>query len=366
MTSPVTAYNLWDQRRSLGVMREVRPEPRPFSRFFTSQFRATEEYIDFEKLPIRSRRLAPFVKPMGQGKGVYSDKVVGYRFKPANVVVDEAVDPLRPLTFQPGIDVSQFDPNKLSPMQRLDAIKVEMTATALDAIERRWEWMKARALIDGTVTCVYLDGTSVAVDFKRDSGHTETLTGGNQFGDSGVSIMDKFQSIFDTMNNAQFGGLPIQIEMGGDVWTQMRADTEIKDNLDKYRPVGGVTMERGVAVAGDGSKRYKIGDITIGGTTGQVVELWVNNEEYEADDGTMTRYLGAKDMVFLGSPAAIKGFECFGMIVDRDAEYQAIPIFSKNYLKGDRVKVEHLSFESAPLPVPINPNATYKLASAVA
>jgi hypothetical protein len=66
-------------------------------------------------------------------------------------------------------------------------------------------------------------------------------------------------------------------------------------------------------------------------------------------------------MVFLGSADAIKGYECFGMIVDRDAEYQALPIFPKNYVKGDDVKVEHLSFKSAPLMVPINPNATYKL-----
>jgi len=361
MTSPVTAYNLWDQRRSLGVMREVRPEPRPFSRFFRSQFRSTEEYIDFEKLPIKGRRLAPFVRPMGQGKGIYSDKARAYRFKPANLVIDEAVDPLRPLTYQPGIDQSMFEPNRLTPMQRLDLIKVAMTTDALDAIERRWEWMKARALIDAVIVCDYLDGTSVEVDFERSADHTEVLTGGDRFGQTGVSAMDKFQEIFDTMNDAEFGGLPVQVEMGSGVWAVLRKDAEILDNLDKYRPVGGVTLERGIALAGDGSKRYKVGDITIGGATGQKVELWVNNETYEADNGTQTRYLGASDMAFLGTPETINGFECFGMIVDRDAEYQAVPIFPKNYLKGDRVKVEHLSFESAPLPVPINPNATYKL-----
>lgn len=354
-------YTIWDSRRSLGVMRDTRPEPRPFSRFFTNQFRATEEWIDFEKLPIRSRRLAPFAKPGTQGKGIYSDKVKGYRFKPANLVVDEAIDPKRPLTFQPGIDMSMLDVNKLSPMQRVELIKVAMTADAMDSIERRWEWMKARALIDGTVVCNYLDGDVVTVDFKRAAGHTEVLLAGDRFGQAGVSIMDKFQEIFDTMNDAEFGGLPVQVEMGGSVWAVMRKDTEILANLDKFRPVGGLSIERGVVTSGDRSKRYKVGELTIGGASGQSIELWVNNETFEADDGTQTRYLGAADMVFLGTPEAVKGFECFGMIEDRDAEYQALPIFPKNYLKGDRVKVEHLSFESAPLPVPINPNATYKL-----
>jgi hypothetical protein len=359
MTTP--AYNIWDQRKSLGVMRDTRPEPRPFSRYFTRVFPSTGEWIDFEKLPLKGRRLAPFVKPMGQGRGIYTDKVDGYRFKPANVVIDEAVDPLRPLTFQPGIDQSIFDVNKLSPMQRLELLKAAMTAEALDAIERRKEWMRAQAIINAGYTCAYEDGTSVAVDFHRDSGQTETLTSGNRFGDSGVSIMNKFQTIFDTMNNAAFGGLPQTIEMGGSVWTAMRNDATILANLDKYRPVGGLTIERGVTVSGDGSKRYKVGDLSVGGGTGVSVELFVNNETYDADNGSQTRYLGANEMVFASNPDAIMGFSCYGMIVDRDAEYQALPVFPKNYLKGDRVKVEHLSFEAAPLEVVVNPNATYKL-----
>jgi hypothetical protein len=359
MTTP--AYNIWDQRKSLGVMRDTRPEPRPFSRFFTNTFLATEEWIDFEKLPIRSRRLAPFVKPLGQGRGVFSDKARGYRFKPANVVVDEAIDPLRPLTFQPGIDYSMYDVNKLSPMQRIELLKVAMAAEAQEAIERRWEWMRARALIDGSVVCTYEDGDVVTVNFQRAAGHTEVLTAGNRFGQSGVSIMDKFQEIFDTMNDAEFGGLPVQAEMGGGVWAVMRKNVEIMANLDKFRPVGGFTMERGVAVSGDRSKRFKVGEVTIGGGSGQTVELFVNNETFEADDGTQTRYLATTDMSFLATPETIKGYDCFGMIVDRDAKYQALPIFPKNYVMGNRVKVEHLSFESAPLPVPINPNGTYKL-----
>ena len=358
---PTPVYNIWDQRKSLGVMRDTRPEPHAFARFFTRAFPSTTEWIDFEKLPVKGRRLAPFVKPMGQGRGIFRDRAYGFRFKPANVVIDEAIDPLRPLTFQPGIDYSMYDVNALTPMQRLEMLKVMMTADALDAIERRKEWMRARAIIDGAVTCTYEDGDVVSVDFRRAAGQTEILTSGNRFGDAGVSAMDKFQSIFDTMNDADFGGLPVSVEMGGGVWAKLRKDVEILANLDKFRAVGGVVIERGVTVSGDRSKRYKVGEITIGGASGQSVELWVNNETYEADDGTQTRYLPSNTMVFTSTPEAIMGFDCYGMIVDRDAEYQALPVFPKNYLKGDRVKVEHLSFEAAPLPVVVNPNATYKL-----
>lgn len=359
MVTPV--YNIWDQRKSLGVMRETRPEPRPFARFFSRVFASDGEWIDFEKLPLKGRRLAAFVKPMGQGRGIYTDKSRGFRFKPANVVVDEAIDPLRPLTFQPGIDQSMYEVNRLTPMQRLELLKVAMTADALDAIERRREWMRARAIIDGAVTCNYEDGDVVTVDFKRNAGHTETLVGAARLGQAGVSAMDKFQSIFDTMNDAEFGGLPTQVEMGGGVWALLRKDAEILANLDKFRPVGGVMLERGIVTSSDGGKRYKVGEITIGGASGQTIELWVNNETYEADNGAQARYLGNTEMVFASTAEAIMGIDCYGMIVDRDAEYQALPVFPKNYLKGDRVKVEHLSFEAAPLPVVVNPNATYKL-----
>jgi hypothetical protein len=361
MTSPVTAYNLWDSRTSLGVMRDTRPEPRPFSRFFTNGLRSTDEWIDFEKLPIKARRLAPFVKPLGQGRGIYTDKAKGLRFKPAYLKVEEAVDPLRPLTYQPGIDQSMFDPNRLNPMQRLELLKVAMTVDAMDAIERRWEWMRAKALIDGKVTCVYEDGDSVLVDFQRDAGHTEVLLAGSRFGEAGVSVVDKIQAIVDTMNDAEFGGLPVQVEMGGGVWSVIRKDQEILDNLDKFRPVGGVTIERGVTTSGDRSKRYKVGELQIGGGSGIAIELFVNNESYESDTGAQVRYVGNNEMVFLATPETINGYECFGMIVDRDAQYQALPIFPKNFEKGDDVKIEHLSFKSAPLMVPINPNGTYKL-----
>src|SRR3569623_24472 len=157
--------------------------------------------------------------------------------------------------------------------------------------------MRARALIDGKVTCNYEDGDSVLVDFQRAAGQTEVLTSGNYFGDSGVKAMDKFQSIFDTMNAAPFGGLPGIAEMGAAVWAQLRNDVGIIANLDKYRPVGGVNLERGVTVSGDRSKRYKVGDITIGGGSGQMVELWVNNETYEDDTGSQVRYLATNKMV---------------------------------------------------------------------
>lgn len=349
-------YELWQTRRLLGVFRDTRPETRYYGQYFLSQMRSEDEWIDFEKLPVRGRRLAEFVQPMGRGSGVFTDKVQGYRFKPANIVVEDSVDPFRPLTFQPGIDASTVEVSKLTPMQRLGLIKIEMMNEMIGAVERRWEWMRARAIIDGKVTCVYKDGTSILVDFLRDADHTEVLGSGNRYGDTGVSILDHIQGVLDTVNDAAFGGLITRITMGGNVASVMRKDAEILKHMDVNIQGGVHRVDRGLTGA---EKVYKFGELFVGGASGHVIELWVNNETYTDSAGAEQRYLGANQVSFTSTPQTINGYECFGRIVDKDAQYQAIPVFPKNFETGSRVKVENLSAESAPLFVPINPNATY-------
>lgn len=355
MTNP---YELWQTRKLLGVFRDSKPETWYFGSYFPNQMRSTDEWIDFEKLPVRSKKLAPFVKPLGRGHSVFTDRVDGFRFKPANLVVEDSIDPFRPLTYQPGIDSSMLHPQDITPMQRLALIKAQMLAALQTSVERRWEWMRAKAIIDGKVTCVYKDGTSVLVDFQRDAGHTEVLTSGNYWGESGVSILDHFSTVIDTMVDAEFGGVPVRATMGGAVASVVRQDLDILAHMDKNLAGGVHQVDRGLT---PGDKIYKFGELFVGGASGQRIELWVNNETYTADDGTSTRYLAANEVVFTSTADAINGYECFGMIVDKDAQYQALPMFPKNFETGERVKVENLSVESAPLFVPINPNATYKL-----
>lgn len=349
-------YELWQTSTMLGVFRDSRPENWYFGGFFPNQMRSPDEWIDFEKLPIRSRRLAPFVKPMGRGHSVFTDKVQGYRFKPANLVVEDSVDPLRPLTFQPGIDASMLHPGSLTPMQRLALIKMQMIEESQTAVERRWEWMRARAIIDGKVTCDYKDGASVLVDFQRDADHTEILSG-SYWNTDGFSILGHIQTVLDTVNDAEFGGLVTRITMGNSVASVVRQSIEIMAHMDTTISGGVHRVDRGLT---SGEKIYKFGELFVGGNSGHVVELWVNNETYTDETGAQVRYLGSKDVIFTAAPSAVNGYECFGMIVDKDAKYQALPMFPKNFETGERVKVENISVESAPLFVPINPNATYK------
>lgn len=353
-------YELWQTHTLLTSMRPKKPENWYFSQFYAPEntMLIEDEYIDLEKLPLEGRELAPFVQPLGQGHSVYVDSATHSRFKPAYVIVQEDISPLDGLSVIAGVDPSIIDTTRrLSVLERRRLLKALKSQAARKSVERRWEWLRAKSIIDGKVTIVYKDGTSVLVDFQRDADHTETLTGANCWGQSGVSIMDHIQSVCDSMNNADFGGLPTRMTIGSDVWAVLRDDTEIKANMDKYRPVGGATIERGVVAAADGGKVFKVGDLLIGGGSGVSMEIVVNNETYSSG----TRYLGAKEVIFTSTPDAIRGFSCFGRIIDQDADYQAVPIFPKNFMTGDDVKTEHMSFKSAPLFPVLCPDATYKV-----
>lgn len=365
-----STYERWERSTLLGVMRDVKREDWMFAPYFTRTVLATDEYIDFEKLPVMGRKVAPYVLPKGRGLGVYGDRQVAYRFKPANVVVEESVDDSKGLTFEAGIDPSmlheEMDIN--DPMVRRELLKAQMTAEAVRAVERRWEQQRAEVIRTGKLSITYLSGESYLLDFQRASGHTEVLTSGNRFGDSGVSVLDTIERIANTMNNAEFGGIPVRIVMGGGVWSVIRKDAELRQAMKDYAEFGvrspgfaQVNINTGPMVgAPNGGKVMMVGTVGVGGPGGQAIELWVNNETYDVA-GSQVRYVPTNQMVFLGAADAIMGHMCFGRILDLDAEFQALPIFAKNFVTGERVKTEQLSFESAPLAVPINPNATYQL-----
>lgn len=351
-------YEVWDTRRSLGVYRDVEPAYQYWTPWFTNQVNSEEEYIDFEKLPAQRPILAPFVMPMGRGKPVYRDQVTAMRVRPAYVKVEDTIDPLMPLRKRAGIDSPFLDENQLSPEQRINAIRTQMTIAHVQSIQRTWDWMAARAIIDGQVTVSGEGYPETLVDFRRDASHTVVLTSGNRWGDSGVSIFDFLQEQVDKMVGAEFGAVPTRLTMGGGVWAVLRKDPEFEKHMDTRFRGERATIERGLV---SGEKVFKVGDMTIGGESGQIIELWVNNDTYiDAETGATARYLENNAIVLTGTPDSVNGYRCFGRIIDRRAGYRPIPIFPRNYLTGNDPEVEKLSHKSSPLMVPLNPNATLK------
>ena len=340
------AYELYDTSTLLAVMSEQDAVPNYWlNLLFPNIFTFDEEWIDLNRIPVEGRKLAPFVAPLAQGRPIYSEGVATSRFKPAYIKPKDPVSPTRPIArrpqemLRPGAD--------LSPSERYDAVIADIAAYHRRAIERRWEWMAARAAIDGMVMVAGPDYPTRLVDFQRAAGHTITLAPGARFGDAGVSIIEFIQARMDQMHAAEFGGAPNRLTVGTTAWSKMRVDDEVKDLLDTtYRGGEATTLRRGLI--GTGEVRY-VGDL-------EGLEVYVYSDYY-ADNGVVTPFMDPRDIVLSGP--AVDGYQCFGAILDPNAEYQPLPIYPSNWRENDP-PVTFVMSQSAPLPVPTRPNATLK------
>lgn len=350
-------YETWNTRRSLGVMRDVEPAFTYWLNLgFANTMTSTDEYIDFEKLPKNIRKIAPFVRPLGSGKPIYTDSATGFRFKPAYSKLKDVIDPVMPILKRAGIDRSMIGETEITPMQRRDLIRAAMTAAHVEAMERRWEWMAAKAIINAGYVVEGEEYPAVSLDFRRAANHTIIKTAGNFWGDSGVSIFSDIQSWCDRMFNAPFGGFPTRLTVGSRVWQVMRQDAEFMKHMDTNIRDPRATVERGLISA---DKVVKVGELQVGGASGAVIEIYLYRDTYiDYETGIEMPFMADTDIVMTASIDRINGYQCFGAIIDPYAQYQALPIFPRNWMEPGDPAVEYLLHQSAPLMVPINPNAT--------
>lgn len=351
-------YQVWDTHRSLTAIRAVTPSFNYFSElaFNDREIVSTDDWIDFDKLPAIGRKLAPFVRPLGSGKPLYEDRTGSFRFKPAYVKVKEAIDPLAPLVKRPGLDRSIINPTEITPMQRRDLLRAAMTAQVVMAIRRRWEWMAAQALIYARVTIEGEEYPSVELDFRRSANQSIVKGTGTRWGDAGVSIFEDIQLWADRMVDAEFGGFPTRLTITPKVWKVMRKDPEFMKHMDNQVRDPRATVERGLIGS---EKVIKVGELTVGGNSGAVIEIWMHRDTYiDPITKTATPFLNDGDVLLTASSDAIQGYRCFGAIIDPYAKYQALDIFARGWMETGDPAVEYMLWQSAPLMVPINPDST--------
>jgi hypothetical protein len=340
-------YDLWNTSTALAVMQEQdAPSNYWLDLLFPNVITFDDEYIDFEKIPRAGRKLAPFVAPLAQGRPIYEEGSKVGRFKPAYVKPSDPVTPSRALTKRPGTLLQPQQPN---PEARYNAIKTDILAYHRTAIERRWEWLAAKAVIDGQVTIDGDDYPTVVINFGRDAGHTVVLGAGSRWGDAGVSIRGNISAWSNLMHRASFGGRPNRLTVGVDAWGVMEQDEELMKLLDNnIRGAANTELRRDT---------FGLEEVTRVGNLGGNLEVYVYNDYYTVG-GSVTPFMSSKDIV-LSSPN-VQGYRCFGAIQDVNARFQAMPIFPRDYIIPGDVAIEQIVTQSAPLMVPLNPNATFK------
>lgn len=331
-----------DTSTLLGMYRQV---PAPINYFrnllVSSVFTSTDEYIDFGKIT-EDRKLAPLVIPTNQGRPIFTEAAAAYRLKPAYLKPKDPISPTRVLKRRPTENL--FEQNKLSPYQRYLQLVADIFSAHRKAIENRLEWLCAEAALYGKVTLSGPDYPTTIVDFERDPTHTITLSGaGVVWTDPDAPIVDQLNTWVEKVRRAKFGGPVTRVTLGKNVVGPFLKNKQVLATLD--------TLRRGT----DGQLNISIRTGDYSEFLGRIgnLEIWTTSDWYTKPDGTTGEYMAPNGVLLTGPN--LNMVECYGAILDLDAQLQALPVFPKQW-KNEDPSATYLMTQSSPLEVPVNPN----------
>lgn len=322
----------------LGVVDSLLVPPQFFlARYFPLVQTEDTDEIHFDVID-KTRRLAPFVSPVSEGKVVASQGYTTKTFKTAYIKDKRVFDTNRPFKRLAGEALT----GALRPAERLIGMLGMDLRDQIEMTDRRMEVMAAEALRTGSITVAGENYPTTSVNFGRDAGLTITLTGTDKWDQAGVNPLDDLQD-WAQLVLQKSGAMPREVTMTVDVWKLFRGNTAVQSRLDQFR--GTSTLAQNAQVS-EGA--VYMGDLD--GFSFYVYSAW-----YVDDAGSEQPILPAGSVTLAG--AQLEGVRVYGAIRDEEAGYQAMPYYPKSWVEKDP-SVRYLLMQSAPLPVPTRVNAT--------
>jgi surface antigen len=330
----------------MGVLRVQRPlDTYWLNLCFPQQMTFDTESISFDKV-VTTRKLAPFVAPTHQGKVQKRNGYTAKSFTPAYVKPKDEVDPSRVLQRMAGEQLM----GSLTPEQRWNAAVADRLRLQKEEITRRWEWMGARAVIDGSVTVSGDDYPTTNVDFGRDTDNTFTLSGGALWSaGTGVDRLGVIEAVRRQVQKAAKSAVT-RLTFGLDAWAAFTENPAVLDLLSNQKRGSDSNFNVNL---GEGQP-YEYRGYLSGQGTG-TLELFTYSDTYETDNaGTEADFLNSGYVV--ATSPGIQGVRAFGAIKDRSS-LVATPMFPKMW-DNDDPSVTYIMTQSAPLMIPTQPDAS--------
>lgn len=349
------AFDLYGTADMLDVLRVTPVE----SSYWLDNWFATARQFDtaeimFDKLKT-TRKLAPFVSPVVQGRVMKSGGFETFSFAPAYVKPKHIVDPNRQFTRRagevPGLGSS-------SPGARWNASIAENLAEERETIHRRENWMAGMSIIYGKVTITGEDYPTRVVDFRRNTGLTRVLAGTARWGKADAAPLKDIAEL-RTLSFQQSGSPITRLTMGLAAFDLFFADTDVQALL-KGQEIGNVarTSDSMLSALGSPGQAYEYRGVLQGANGQGRLEVYTYNEQYEDEDDQTQSIMSTYSVV--GTGANVRGVRCYGAIRDKRAGLQALPLFPKMWDQEDP-SLTYTMTQSAPLPVPTNVDNTFHI-----
>lgn len=351
----------YDTATLIGVQNRQQTDPLFFLQWFPDEITFTTEKIMFDEISEDRYILAPFVAPHVEGRVMEKGGFDTRSLKPAYVKPKHDIDINQQFKRRAG---EQPVVGTLTPQQRYDATIAENFRLEREMIERRINWMCAQTLINGAVVIEGQDYPRVTVDFNRDSDLTEVLTGTARWGESAADPLSDL-NIKQRLSRKLSGGRITDIIMGEEAYDRFYKNADVKELLNTNYRIGGTAADASVLGIGNSDKEAELKAVMVGGQSANRVQIWTYAgyfHQRDPDTGVLTEgfYIDPNAVVGVGNK--LGGVQCFGAIKDPNAGLRSMRIFPRIVdKKNDDPAKEFTLSQSAPLPVAMEPNNSFKL-----
>jgi hypothetical protein len=355
------AIGLYDTMTLLGVLDKQQIDPLFFLQFFPETILFETEKIMFDELSEDRYVLAPFVAPHVEGRVMAKGGFDTRSFKPAYVKPKHDLDVTQTTKRRAGESLMT---GSLTPAQRYNAEMAENFRREREMIERRINWMCAKAMVDGAIVVEGEDYPRVTIDFGRDGDLTEVLLGAAQWGEVGAQPLRDLSTKM-RLSRRLSGGRITDIIMGEDAYENFYRDPEAKELLNTEYRIGGSAADSTFLSAAQSDKEAELKAVMRGGQSGSVLRIWTYAgffHQRDPDTGALTEgfYIDPNAVVGLGTK--MQGIQTYGAIKDPNAGLRAMKMFPRIIdKKNDDPAKEYTLTQSAPLPITLEPNNTFKL-----
>lgn len=311
--------------------------------FFGSIVTFETEEVLFDKLG-RRKKIAPFVSPNIPGKEREQRSRSVRAYKPPYVKPKSGLNPSDAIARRAGEGFG----GTMAVMDRYDQMVLQTLADHENEITGREELMCVDALKTGQVVAVG-DGINDTISYGRDAELTDALTSTARWGETGVKPLASIRT-WGRLIAEKSGAVARKVVLGYGAAELFLADADVREILDNRR--SGEANQMALA----GSATGGVEDVArlIGQIDG--VEYWEYLQTYETDAGVSTHYW-PEFGVGLVSPGVMNGHMTYGAILDIKS-LKAEQRFAKQYEEEDPSR-EVILTQSAPLPVPVEPNASF-------
>lgn len=325
----------------VAVIGDIKPFNNFLLGFFGQEYLSTDEKINFDKIE-DDKRIAVFINPRRPGEVIKNRGSSVASYKPGYVKDKRTIDHTHVFKRKAGQPMN----SPLSPSQRYEATLVDLAALQVKALYRRFEWMAAQLLLNGTYD-MKGDDINVNVDFGRQADNTINLLTTKRWlgANSAVSPIDDLEDWLTRTTS------PVRrIVLGKYAWKAIRNDPKFKDQVNIEALLGRENLTQMPMQNG-------WEDVTYRGTLlGGSVAMYTYSATYtHPETGVETLYI--PDDAVIMAPDAGFGYQCFATILDSEANYETLPYFMKNWSEKDP-GVPYIMLQSSPMLAHSKINAT--------